>query len=204
MHIALLEDDKALHQIIKEVLEKEGYSVSSFFDGESLINNKQTFDLYILDIMVPNINGLEILQNIETKAIIISAFYNIDNVKKAYKFGAIDFLRKPFFIDELLVKIDKLFPKRVLIKKKYLFLPEENMIKLDGKVIKLSKKESKLLNLLLKNKNQLVTTEEIFFEVYEEADKFSNNALYSLIKRLKQKTGFNIKSIPQKGYKLII
>lgn len=204
MQIALLEDDKALHEIIKEVLEKEGYRVSSFYDGESLMGDKREFDLYILDIMVPKINGLEILKKIGTKVIVISAFYNVENIKKAYDLGAVDFLRKPFFTDELILKIEKLFPKKIFIKNKYLFLPEEQLVKFEGKEIRLSPKESALLILLFKKQNQVVTAEEIFFEVYEGADKFSSNALYSLIKRLKQKTGLNIVSITQRGYKLII
>ncbi len=201
MQIALLEDDKVLHQTIKEILEHEGHIVASFFDGESLLQAPQKFDLYILDISVPKSSGLEVLEVLDAKAIIISAYYELHNITQAYKFGALDFLRKPFFIEELLLKINQLFPKKIAIDD-MIYMPQAATLQKGDTTIHLSSRENALLELLVRNPNRNITYLEIALRVYSDKEFVSDNAIYSLVKRLKQKTGLNIVSVPKIGYRI--
>ena len=201
MRVALLEDDRVLHETIREILIKEEYKVSSFYDGESLLGCNEKFDLYILDIMVPKSSGLEVLEILDAKAIIISAHYELQNIQKAYRFGALDFLRKPFFIEELLLKINQLFPKELVLGD-ILYYPRSATIKKKNEQIILSQKENRLLELLAQNLNKNISYIDIAHKVYHDKESVSGNAIYSLVKRLKQKTGLDILSIPQVGYRL--
>lgn len=121
MKIFLLEDDYSLNEAIKEIIELENHSVKNFYDGQTAFDNiSNNFDLYILDINIPNINGLEILKNIKninpkTKVIIISANININLIKEAYNLGCDDYIKKPFDIEELLLKIHRYENKSKLI-----------------------------------------------------------------------------------------
>ncbi len=115
MKILLLEDDIALNKSIYDALVYSGYSVDTFFDGNDVIDNLSSiYDLYIMDINVPNISGLELLnlihnQNNQSKIIMISANTDINIIENAYNLGCIDYLKKPFHLKELRIKIDKLF-----------------------------------------------------------------------------------------------
>ena len=114
MKIFLLEDDYSLNEAIKEILELEKHTVDNFYDGEIAFDNilNNNYDLYILDINVPNIDGLEVLEKIKSislilNVIIISANINIDLIKKAYLLGCDDYLKKPFDLEELALKINR-------------------------------------------------------------------------------------------------
>ncbi len=113
MKIFLLEDDYSLNEAIKEIIEIENYDVDNFYDGEVAFNSiSNDYDLYILDINVPNIKGLDILERIKavnynSKVIIISANINIELIRKAYLLGCDDYLKKPFDLEELILKINR-------------------------------------------------------------------------------------------------
>ena len=113
MKIFLLEDDYSLNETIKEMLELNYHEIDSFYDGEVAYNNIiHNYDLFILDINTPSIDGIELLKSIkklnsQTKVIMISANINIDKIKEAYNYGCDDYLKKPFDIEELILKIEK-------------------------------------------------------------------------------------------------
>ena len=113
MKILLLEDNKKLNETITKRLGIKGYSVLSIIDGaEAFEKITDGFSCFILDINVPNIDGIKILKKIREyyqtlPVIIISASVELDVIKQAYDFGCNDFLKKPFFIDELEIKIEK-------------------------------------------------------------------------------------------------
>ena len=113
MKILLLEDNKKLNETITKRLGMKGYSVLSIIDGaEAFEKITDGFSCFILDINVPNIDGIKILKKIREyyqtlPVIIISASVELDVIKQAYDFGCNDFLKKPFFIDELEIKIEK-------------------------------------------------------------------------------------------------
>lgn len=164
MKILLLEDDIALNKSICDALIYSGYSVDAFFDGNDVIDNLSSiYDLYIMDINVPNISGLELLNLIHnqtplSKIIMISANTDINMIENAYNLGCIDYLKKPFHLKELKIKIDMLFSNVNSLLEELRLKPDSN----------LTKKEKRFLTLLLKNKD-LVTTYQMIDEfVYED------------------------------------
>jgi len=193
MEITLLEDDVALHRAIKEILEHNGFIVHSFFNGETFIEefSNQKSDLFLLDINVPGIDGLTILESLYrfnpyTKAIIISANSDIAMIEKAYEKGCVDYLKKPFHLKELLLKIQRYVPKLPSLK--------------EGE--KLTKKELALLDLLTQNALEAVSY-ELIQEVVYGSQKMSIDALRALIKRLRNKLqSAKIIAVPQIGYKI--
>ena len=114
MKILLLEDNNRLNNSIVKRLEIKGYKVDSFIDGHEALNSIfDGYDCFILDINVPSIDGINILKVIRENdknipILIISSNIDLDTIKNAYGYGCNDYLKKPFFIDELEVKIEKL------------------------------------------------------------------------------------------------
>ncbi len=121
MKIFLLEDDYSLNEAIKEIIELENHSIDNFYDGENALSNiRYDYDLYILDINTPNIDGLELLKiikstNFKSKVIMISANINIELMKKAYDLGCDDYIKKPFNLEELIFKINRYEQKSKII-----------------------------------------------------------------------------------------
>ena len=114
MKILLLEDNARLNSTIVKRLEAKGYLLDSFIDGQEACNALDNgYACFVLDINVPSLDGIEILKKVrdfhpETPVIIISSSVELEVIKDAYNFGCNDFLKKPFFIDELEIKIEKL------------------------------------------------------------------------------------------------
>ena len=194
MKIFLLEDDYSLNESIKEMLETENYIVHSYYDGNIAYENIiDDYCLYIFDVNVPNIDGLYLLEHIKTinknsNVIIMSANINIDKIKEAYKKGCDDYIKKPFDIQELLLKINK------YTKKSYLTILDQNLYfdKIERKLfsnnieIELTKNEKNLLFLLINNIENKVSYTQIEDFVYERESK-SSDAIRSLVKRLRKK-----------------
>ena len=194
MKIFLLEDDYSLNEAIKEIIQLENHSVENFYDGETAFSKiSNDFDLYILDINIPNINGLEILKHIKqinpkTKVIIISANINIDLIREAYTLGCDDYIKKPFNIEELLFKINRYEKKDTII---YLdinitFNTISKELIINNKTVELTKNEKNLLFLLVDNLNNKISYDQIENFVYEGTSKTSD-AIRSLVKRLRKK-----------------
>ncbi len=195
MKILLLEDDYALHMAIKESIELEGHSVTSYFDGLNAYEEiSSIFDLFILDINVPNINGIEILTHIKQRyksayVIIISASIDIVSIKKAYKEKCDDYIKKPFYIEELLYKIcnlDSTTSYEILKDGFYYNIDNRTLLNKDNKIVSLTKKENLLLLLLLNNKNNIVTHNQIINYVYEDKVPLESS-IRSLMRRLREK-----------------
>lgn len=194
MKIFLLEDDYSLNETIKEMLEINNHKITSFYDGEVAYENIfNSYDLYILDINIPSLNGLEILKSIKnistkTKVIMISANINIETIKEAYTLGCDDYLKKPFDVEELILKVEKLNEKDsdgFLDKNTYFNLINSELY-IDSKKVELTKREKDLLVLLLDNKGKTISYENIENFVYQGESK-SSNAIRSLLKRLRKK-----------------
>ena len=198
MKILLLEDDIALNKSIYDALVYSGYSVDTFFDGNDVIDNLSSiYDLYIMDINVPNISGLELLnlihnQNNQSKIIMISANTDINIIENAYNLGCIDYLKKPFHLKELRIKIDMFFSNTNSQLKEIKLKPDST----------LSKKEKRFLTLLLNNKNQGTTYQMIDEFVYEDKT-MTNDGIRALVKRLRGKLENDIiKNLPEEGYSI--
>jgi len=188
MKILLLEDDIALNKAIEKVLALDQHTIDPFFDGQTLINAlEKRYDLYILDINVPKISGLDLLgtimlQNKHAKVIMISSNTDMQSIQKAYDIGCIDYLKKPFHIAELRAKIShlKLSGEHLI---SHIQLKNENEI--------LTKKERRFLTLLLNNLALVVNYEMIENHVYENKP-MTMDALRALIRRLRVKLLDNI------------
>ncbi len=194
MKILLLEDNKKLNSTIKKRLELKGYKIYSFIDGQEAYNNiTEGFSCFILDINVPNIDGIKILKKIrefynEVPVIVISATVELDIIKESYDFGCNDYLKKPFFIDELEIKIEKLCQIKnnlITFDKDSYFDYKSSTITIDGETHRLTKKERLLINLFLTKKNQILTYSAIESYVWEGAFA-SIESIRSLVRRLRK------------------
>jgi two-component system alkaline phosphatase synthesis response regulator PhoP len=183
--ILLAEDEENLHEALKLNLELEGYEVTSAFDGAAALKAVQTeyFDLLILDVMLPELDGISVtetirLKNNEVPILILSAKNSSADRVLGLKKGADDYLTKPFNLEELLLRIHKLINKnKKLLDKSSVgdtFSFDGNMVDFkaqeavnkQGEKIQLSKKESMLLKLLFENKNEVVPREKILQSVW--------------------------------------
>jgi two-component system, OmpR family, alkaline phosphatase synthesis response regulator PhoP len=183
--ILLVEDEENMHETLRFNLEMEGYTVSSAYDGIQALKAVQDeyFDLIVMDIMLPEIDGISVTQNIrltnnEVPILILSAKNNSADRVLGLKKGADDYLTKPFDLEELLLRVQKLISKskklqeRSTIGDTYSFgghsinFKAQEAVNARGEKIELSKKESMLLKLLIENKNEVVTREKILQSVW--------------------------------------
>jgi DNA-binding response OmpR family regulator len=194
MKILLLEDNKKLNQSIKKRLEYKKYEIDCFLDGKEAYDNiGEGYSCFVLDINVPNLDGVELLRRIreyyeDVPVIIISATVELDVIKKAYGFGCSDFIKKPFFIDELEIKIEKLCnisDNIINFGENSFFDYKSSIINIDEKEVRLTKKERLLLSLFLNQKNQVVTFDNIQNYVWE-GNVASLESIRSLIRRVRK------------------
>lgn len=186
MKILLIEDDITLNGTITDYLRFKGNDIVSLDDGNKAIDtiDEIDFDLYIIDINIPNISGLEIVKYIrqkETKIpiIIITASMELENFKIAYQNGCDEYIKKPFYLEELEIRIDKLLSKKsqkdslIQISDNITFDMEYEELNIYGEIKRLRKKEKRLLSLLLQNINKTVSIEIIENYVWENEIKES-------------------------------
>lgn len=194
MNILLLEDNKKLNETITKRLKIKGYKVESCFDGAQAIEKvADGFSCFVLDINVPNIDGIKVLKKIreyyrEIPVIIISASVELDDIKQSYDFGCNDYLKKPFFIDELEIKIEKLCKIQddlIHFDKDCYFDYKSSLLVINKNEQRLTKKERLLMNLFLTKRNQVLSYETIENYVWE--GKFASlESIRSLIRRLRK------------------
>jgi len=205
--ILLLEDDLLLAQTLQELLISESYNVTLVETGNEAIDKtyEEKYDLYVFDINVPDITGLKLLEllrdaNDNTPAIFISALVDLSSITQAFKIGADDYIKKPFFPEELLIRINsKLQPKQTnIIYKNIEYNSDTNLLKIDGHIKSIGEVQERLLELFLNNTNQILDKEILL----ECLDKPSPTALRVAITKLKQTTGLNIINVRGVGYSL--
>ncbi|MDY0124308.1 response regulator transcription factor [Sulfurimonas sp.] len=203
--ILLLEDDSILAQTLVELLEGEGYSITLARDGDEAADASYdwVFDLYIFDINVPDINGVELLRSLreaddKTPTIFISALVDLGSISKAFAVGAQDYIKKPFFPEELLIRVNAKFAQRgTTIKYKDLeYDPKTKTLKKNGRTIALGEVQERLFSLFIRNISQVVTQEMLL----DCLEKPSSSALRVALTKLKQTTGLNIKNLRSVGY----
>ena len=184
-NILLVEDEENLHEALKLNLELEGYEITSAYNGNEALQaiKDEYFDLIIMDVMLPGIDGISVtenirLQNNEVPILILSAKTTSADRVLGLKKGADDYMAKPFNLEELLLRVDKLIlkNKKLLDKETVGDTYEFGNNKIDFKAqeatlwnkqhIELSKKEAMLLKLLIENKNEVVTREKILQSVW--------------------------------------
>jgi two-component system alkaline phosphatase synthesis response regulator PhoP len=184
-YILLVEDEENLQEALKLNLELEGYEVTSAGDGAEALKriNEEYFDLIILDVMLPEIDGIGVAENVRLKnndvpILMVSAKSSTADRVLGLKKGADDYIIKPFNLEELLLRVQKLINKnkklqeKETVEERYNFgnniidFKAQSATNFRGEVIALSKKEAMLLKLLIENKNDVVPREKILQAVW--------------------------------------
>ncbi len=219
MKILLLEDDIILSEIIEEFLNEKEYEVICCDNGEEAqdIIYREVFDLLLLDINVPFVNGFEILKDlrekdIKTPAIYITSLNTSKDLKYGFKMGADDYIKKPFELDELDARIDNI--KRLYnikdervkeIGDKILFDIKNNILKIDDKEINLTKKEALILEYLINNANSPISIDELTLNIWGYENTPSSATIRTYIKNLRKYLGKDlISNIKGVGYRINI
>ena len=216
--ILLLEDDLQLNDTIKQFLELKGYEVFSAYDGfqaENICYEKH-IDLMLLDVKVPKINGFEFLKNLresgkDTPAIFITSLNSVDDVTKGFDLGADDYIRKPFALKELLVRVESILKRaygsrdsKIELSDGLVFDIKELRLTKDSKKIPLKTKELKLLALFLQNPNELIDYEKINSALWDYDEVSSSGSLRAYIKRLREVVGKDkIETVKNIGYRFV-
>ncbi len=205
--ILLLEDDTLLAETLQELLESEGYEVTLVMDGGVAADTTYDaqFDLYIFDINVPEINGLELLESLrgaddKTPAIFISALVDMNTMAKGFEVGADDYIKKPFFPEELLIRVNAKFAHQsassTIEYGNLSFDTATKVLRKDGHVLALGEVQEKLFELFITQIDQVID-KEILMECLE---KPSPSALRVALTKLKQTTGLDIQNLRGVGY----
>lgn len=215
--ILIVEDEIAISDLIKIGLESQGYKCETAYDGEiaaNLIEEKQ-YDLVLLDVMLPKIDGYELLEYIkqmqDIPVIFITAKGQIKDKIKGLKAGSDDYITKPFVMEELLARVEAVL-------RRYNKLSENicidnitinsvaRIVKKDNKKVDLTPKEFDLLMLLVQNKNTALYREVIFEKVWGEELEFETRTLDLHIQRLRKKLDWKdkIQTVYRIGYMLEI
>jgi len=199
--ILYVEDDETLSFVTKDNLELNGYNVVHFADGKSALDQftKYNFDLCILDVMLPEMDGYTLASNIrkadqETPILFLTAKSLKEDRIHGLKLGADDYITKPFSIEELILKIE------VFLKRKFVNAPAQDNSSLgkftfdyrnlkltsDDGSSNLTQKEADLLKLLLDNKNNTLTRENILKKLWGENDYFLGRSMDVFISRIRK------------------
>ncbi len=203
MKLLLLEDDHILNETLHLFLSKEGYDVDtalSIDEAEELTYHNQ-YDLYLLDINLPKGTGLELLESLRfaddsTPTIFITALTDMNAMAKGFELGAIDYIKKPFDPQELLIRIHAKFQTRTLSYKHITYDPNDKILRSNNTIIDLGNVQFKIFEKLLCQCGSVVSKEDL----YDCLEHTSDTALRVAITKIKQKLNIEIKNIRGKGY----
>lgn len=217
--ILLLEDDISLNETVSEYLIEQGFEVTSAYDGESAEDfaYEKMFDLYLFDVNVPTLNGFELLKALrekgdKTPAIYITSLNAIDSLEEGYESGCDDYIRKPFALKELLIRVESILKKGyfhssedfIKIDEKLKFDVKNEELLIENKPTLLHAKEKKLLKLFLQNQNQIISHERIYENLWGFDETPSETSLRTYIKNIRKAAGKDrILSVKKIGYKFV-
>lgn len=226
--ILLVEDEKTLVQIVSETLRGKGFTVETAYDGiEGL---KRFFevhpDVLIADVMMPRLDGFEMVRRIRktddhTPVLFLTAKSNPDDVVTGFELGANDYLKKPFAIQELIVRIKALMGKAYMTEQQeteqseyqigdYRFLPITQALEYlpDGITISLSHRETEILRHLCRAEGAIVPMQNLLLDLWGDDDFFNARSLQVFITRLRRSLSkdpsIRIVNVRSTGYKLIV
>ena len=187
MKILLVEDDIMLNEMITEYITSTGHAIKSVKTGnESLeILDKEKFDLLILDINLPDIDGFTILEKMHEQkrmipTIYISALIDIEDISRAFDLGCFDYLKKPFHLKELTLRINKILKTRIVpqnhkrLSKHYSFDSENMTLLFNNEPHILPKRQLQIIELLAQNRSLVVQYD--MFRTYVWNDDYIDNA----------------------------
>jgi DNA-binding response OmpR family regulator len=198
MKILLLEDEVMLAEAIAEFLQSRGDVVVSVQEGNEALERatSEPFDLLILDINVPGIDGLSLLEQlhgkkIRTPAIYISALVDIEDISRAFDLGCFDYLKKPFHLKELALRIDKVMHaqpqtrQHIRLSSRYSYDSEHSSLMFDNVPQPLSRRQLQIVDLLARNRGRVVEFEEFRTYVWDEV-YVDNATIRAEVNRLKK------------------
>ncbi len=203
----LLEDDLILGETIHEMLLENGYEVDWVRDGQAACDAtfENGYNIYIFDINVPEINGFDLVEQLRgaddlTPTIFISAMSDMAALSKGFKVGADDYIKKPFYPEELLLRIEARFLRKEspVSYGKISYNPQNNEVKKDGKLLSLGDVQLPFLRLFITNIGRTLSKESLF-DLMEHP---SDSALRVAINKLKSTTEWEIQNIRGIGYRI--
>jgi len=213
--ILLLEDDLLFGESVQDFLEEEEFEVTRCRHGEEAIalTYANKFDIYLFDINVPLIDGVTLLEELRstndcTPAIFLTSYSDKETLARAFEIGGDDYLKKPFDMDELLLRIKALIRrsqgKEKLCVKELCLDNKHKRVMYKDKEIRLAGKEFALLALFVRHKDEVVTKEMIIEALWNASESVSDGAIRVYINRLKQELeSFRIENIRGVGYRFV-
>jgi two-component system, OmpR family, response regulator VicR len=204
--ILYVEDDRNLGYVTKDSLEEEGFEIFHFSDGKEALKhfNKDKFDLCLLDVMLPELDGFSLAekirdQNSQIPIIFLTAKTMQEDKIAGLKIGGDDYITKPFSIEELILRI-KVFIRRSKVVNdedgqneyevgEFIFRYSELQLQLDEEITKLTHREAEVLKFLCDRKNIVVKREDILTEIWGRDDYFLGRSLDVFITRLRKMLG---------------
>ena len=219
MRILLAEDDKELSNAVTRVLKVSNYDVDQAYDGQEALDyiDYMKYDVIIMDIMMPKMDGITCVKRIREKKchtpiIMLTAMSETDDKVNGLDAGADDYLTKPFVVKELLARIRALLRRDSTIVDNYsignVVLDSQTFeIKNGNKSQRLTAKEYKLMELLIRNKNQIISTERIMDDIWDLDSDAEINVVWVFISSLRKKleqidADHMIKAVRGLGYRL--
>lgn len=224
--VLLVEDELTLAMIIKDTLEENGFSIHTAADGEEGLRLffELRPDVLVADVMMPKMDGFEMVHRIrqmdkQTPVLFLTARSAINDVVEGFELGANDYLKKPFGMQELIIRIKALMGKAFLFTEEkvanqrfeigsYLFDPVTQTLLQAGATQALSHRESEILKRLCENRNQVVNTKDVLLELWGDDSFFNSRSLHVFITKLRHKLSqdeqIRIVNVRGIGYKLIV
>jgi DNA-binding response OmpR family regulator len=215
--ILLLEDDANLNETVTDFLEDEGYIVDSTYDGHEAQDKlyETKYDLLLLDVNTPGIDGFTLLKEarkngVVSPSIFITSLNGVDDLERGFQSGCDDYIRKPFVIKELLIRIETLLRRgffheatdMIFIAENIEYNTKSNELIVDGYAETLGNKESALFKLFMKHPNEVLSHDRIYKELWDYDEDPSDTALRTYIKNIRKIIGKDrIVSIKKQGYK---
>ena len=226
IHVLLVEDEQTLAMIIKDTLEGQGFRIRLAKDGEEGL---QCFfhekpDVLVADVMMPRMDGFEMVRRIRrsdavTPVLFLTARSAVNDVVEGFELGANDYLKKPFGMQELIVRI-KALAGRVLSPTQppraqalfeigdYVFTPRTQQLLHQGTTAELSHRESEILRRLCERRDQVVEMRDILLDLWGDDSFFNQRSLHVFITKLRHKLNrderIRIVNVRGIGYKLIV
>lgn len=214
--LLVLEDDELFKDSLEDFLEDEGFIVQTASDGERVIElcYENSYDLYLFDINVPKINGIDLLKelrktNDDTPTIYLTSYKDKEKLTEGFLSGCDDYLKKPVDLEELLLRIQSLlkrsgkFLDEIKITDELSFEPKNRRILQNGIDINIAGKVIDLLELFLEKKDKIITKDMIIDKLWNFDEEYSEGSIRVYINNLKKLIGKEkIKNIKGVGYKI--
>jgi len=205
MKILIVEDDQIFGETLKIFLELEGYEVfwvTTIEEAEN-ITFDEDFDLYLLDINLPDGKGLTLLQRLRyaednTPTIFITALTDLNSMSEGFKLGAVDYIKKPFEPEELLIRIRSKFDEKSMRYGNISYNHNSKIVTINKKVIDLGAVPTKVFAKLINSIGSVVSRDELL----DCLEQPSSTALRVVINKIKKILSIEIKNIRSRGYML--